>query len=56
VLVDTAHAVDGDLFHECLLDHRLLGLVLVHLALRSSRTDDLTLIAARCGSQDETPE
>jgi hypothetical protein len=43
VLVDTAHAVDGDLFHKGLLDHGLLGLVLVHSALRSSRTDKATL-------------
>jgi hypothetical protein len=51
VLVDTAHAVDGDLFHEGLLDHRLLDLVLVHSALRSSRTDEPTVIAARGDSQ-----
>jgi hypothetical protein len=46
VLVDTAHAVDGDLLDEGLLDNGLLGLVLVHSALRSSRTDPPKLIAA----------
>jgi hypothetical protein len=51
VLVDTAHAVDGDLFHKGLLDHGLLGLVLVHSALRSSRTDRGDAMAARLGSQ-----
>jgi hypothetical protein len=44
VLVDTAHAVDGNLLNEGLLDHRLLGFVLVHSALRSSRTDEATLL------------
>jgi hypothetical protein len=51
VLVDTAHAVDGDLFDEGLLDHGLLGLVLVHSALRSSWTDGPKLIGVRRGSQ-----
>jgi hypothetical protein len=56
VLVDTAHAVDGDLLNEGLLDHRLFRLVLVHVALRSSRTDEPTLIGACHASQDVTPE